>query len=98
MNFKDLMGSDLRLVVLSSLAQDADYAHNEHVLKEMLGQLGHSVSRDKLRTELAWLQEQGLIELRDVAGIMVAKLTVRGMDVAEGSVTIPGVHRPGPKG
>ncbi len=98
MRFEELVNSDLRLVVISSLAQDSDYAHNEYVLKQMLGQLGHKVSSDKLRTELAWLQEQGLVELQDVAGTVVAKLTGRGLDVAEGSVVVPGVHRPVPKG
>lgn len=96
MKFSDLLAADLRLVVLLSLAQDTDYAHNEHVLKGMLAQLGHTVSRDKLRTELAWLQEQGLIELQDVTGTMVAKLTGRGKDAAEGAVIVPGVKRPEP--
>ena len=98
MKFEELVNSDLRLVVLTALAQDSDYAHNEYVLKQLLGQLGHSVSSDKLRTELNWLQEQGLVTLSDVAGTMVAKLTVRGRDVADGSVVVPGVHRPGPRG
>lgn len=96
MKFADLVTADLRLVVLLSLAQDTGYAHNEYVLKEMLAQLGHSVSRDKLRTELNWLDEQGLIDLQDVAGTTVAKLTGRGKDVAEGAVIVPGVKRPEP--
>jgi len=96
MTFEDLLKADLRLVALLSLAQDPGYAHNEYVLKEMLGQLGHTVSRDKLRTELAWLKEQGLIDLHDVSGTMVAKLTGRGKDVSEGSVVVPGVKRPEP--
>ncbi|MDR2551439.1 MAG: ArsR family transcriptional regulator [Desulfobulbus sp.] len=96
MKFEDLVNADLRLVVLLSLAQDAGYAHNEYVLKEMLGHLGHTVSRDKLRTELAWLKEQGLVELADVTGTMVAKLTGRGKDVSEGAVVVPGVKRPEP--
>lgn len=96
MNFAELVTADLRLVVLLTLAQDYGYAHNEYVLRGALGMLGHKVSRDRLRTELAWLAEQGLIEIDDVAGTMVAKLTARGKDVAEGSVAVPGVKRPEP--
>lgn len=96
MKFSELLAADLRLVALQSLAQDTDYAHNEHVLKAMLAQLGHAVSRDKLRTELGWLQEQGLIDLQDVAGTTVAKLTGRGKDVADGAVIVPGIKRPEP--
>ncbi len=96
MTFAELVNSDLRLVVLRSLAQDPGYAHNEYVLKQMLVQLGHSVSGDKLRAELFWLREQGLVDLADVSGTVVAKLTGRGKDVAEGAAVVPGVHRPEP--
>lgn len=96
MHYKELITADLRLVALSSLAQDPGYAHNEYVLKEMLAAMGHGISRDRLRTELGWLDEQGLLEIRDVGGTMVAKLTGRGKDVAEGVVVVPGVKRPEP--
>jgi len=96
MNFEDLVKADLRLVVLLSLAQDPGYAHNEYVLKEVLAAMGHGVSRDKLRTELSWLAEQGLVESRDVSGTMVVKLTGRGKDVADGAAVVPGVKRPEP--
>ena len=96
MNFQELLLSDIRALILRALAQDADYAHNEYVLKQMLSQLGHKISTDKLRTELYWLREQGLIDLADVSGTIVAKLTPRGKDVAEGATVVPGVHRPEP--
>ena len=96
MNFEELVTADLRLAALMTLAQDYGYSHNEYVLRGALGMLGHTVSRDRLRTELAWLSEQGLIEIDDVAGTMVAKLTGRGKDVADGAVIVPGVKRPEP--
>lgn len=95
-SYAELVTADMRLVVLLSLAQDFGYSHNEYVLKEVLRQLGHAVSSDKLRTELAWLQEQGLVELEDVMSTKVVKLTTRGKDVADGSVVVPGVKRPEP--
>lgn len=94
--FEKLVQSDMRLVALKVLASDGDYSHNEYILREALKQLGHSVSQDRLRTELAWLHEQGLVATTDTAGVVVAKLTARGKDAATGCVVVPGVKRPEP--
>lgn len=94
--FAKLLQEDMRLVILRLLAEDSDYSHNEYVLRAALKALGHGVSQDKLRTELAWLAEQGLIATSD-AGVLVAKLTPRGKDAAEGCVVVPGVKRPEPE-
>lgn len=96
-DFAKLVQADMRLVILLVLSQDADYSHNEYVLREALKSLGHGVSQDKLRTELTWLAEQCLVKTDDTAGIMVAKLTARGKDVATGAATVPGVKRPEPE-
>ena len=58
---------------------------------------GHRLSRDKVRTQLSWLQEQGLVTLVDRAGCQIATLTTRGLDVATGNTTVPGVKRPRPR-
>lgn len=98
MDFAEMKTENLRLVVVTALSQDAGYEHNETVLHSIVDQFGHNVSRDRLRTELAWLAEQGLVSLREVAGYQVARLTGRGVDVAEGNVIVPGVQRPRPRG
>lgn len=98
MSYAQLVAADMRLVILTALAEDADYANNEHVLRAMLGSVGHAVSADRLRTELHWLHEQGLLSIDDVAGMHVAKLNQRGVDVARGFAVVPGVRRPGPGG
>ena len=95
MSFKDIVTADMRLVILRVLEQDADYSHNEYVLQRALEQLGHSVSTDRLRTELRWLEEQGLIAI-NTGGVFVAQLTTRGADVAMGRARIDGVARPRP--
>ncbi|PLX49130.1 MAG: hypothetical protein C0613_08385 [Desulfobulbaceae bacterium] len=94
--FEKLVTADMRLVVLRVLNQDADYSHNEYVLRSALAAMGHRVGQDKLRTELAWLAEQGLVAVNEPAGVMVARLTARGRDVAEGTARVPGVKRPEP--
>lgn len=97
LKFAELIASDIRLVILRALAQDAGYSHNELILAEILGMFGHKVSRDRVRTELAWLAEQGLVSVEDVAGLKVARLTDRGLDVSCGAADCPGVKHPRPQ-
>ena len=63
----------------------------------ILAMFGHKVSRDRLRTVLAWLAEQGLILVNDPGGLKVARLTARGQDVSCGAADCPGVKRPRPE-
>lgn len=97
MSFADLIASDIRLMILRALAEDPGYSHNEVILCEILAMFGHKVSRDRLRTELAWLLEQGLVVVNDAGGLQVAKLTARGQDVSCGAADCPGVKRPRPE-
>lgn len=65
------------------------------VLAEMLDNFGHPATRDQVKTELAWLAEQGLMMLQEAGSVRVATLTERGQDVAAGRAVVPGVKRPG---
>lgn len=95
--FADLLTSDIRLVILRALAQDLGYSHNDSILHAIVKEFGHNVSRDVIRTQLTWLQEQSLVELKLVVDTYVATITQRGLDVACGDATVPGVKRPGPR-
>jgi hypothetical protein len=96
--FAELITSDIRLVILRALAEDLGYSHNESIIQSVVEAFGHKTSRDCIRTELHWLEEQHLLGLSDVAGCLVATITKRGADVAAGNATVPGVKRPGPRG
>lgn len=96
MSYNDIVDADQRLVLLRVLAEDGDYSHNEYVLQEALREMGHNISNDKLRTELSWLKEQRLITIDSRMTVWIAALTVRGDDVAQGRVIVPGVKRPRP--
>lgn len=85
---------DRRLRVLLTLGQAPVWTCNESVLKNVLRALGHAVSTDLLRTELAWLHEQGLLELEQTGDLYVARLVQRGEDVARGAAQQPGVAPP----
>jgi len=97
--FSDLYAQDQRLAILRILEQDTTaYTVNESMLQDCMGRLGHKCSRDCVRTLLAWLKEQGLVTIEESLGFYVATLTSRGLDVAQGIATAPGVKRPRPKG
>jgi hypothetical protein len=98
MAFSDLLTTDIRLVILRALEQDLGYSHNESIIHSVVERFGHKCSRDVIRTQLCWLREQGLVTIEDVAGYMVATITLRGADVACGRATVPGVKRPNPRG
>ncbi len=92
----NIFAEDQRLVILRSLVE-ANNDANESILQDCLDLYGHRISRDQVRTHLLWLEEQGLIELKDVSGCYVAYLTARGWDVAQGRTKVCGVKRPQPR-
>jgi hypothetical protein len=96
-SYVEVVAEDRRLALLRILARAPGYAANESVLHVALRGLGHLVSRDTIRTDLAWLDEQGLVGLTLVVEVTVAELTRRGADVAEGLAVVPGVKRPSPR-
>ena len=93
---RDIEIEDLRLVTLRILAEASGYRANESLLNALLRAWGHVVSRDRVRAELAWLKEQGLVSIEEIGGVMIATLTERGQDVTAGAAAVPGVRRPGP--
>lgn len=94
---KNIFTADQRLVILRSLA-DAGYDANESILDDCLALYGHKISRDLVRNHLNWLEEQGLVQIERLAnGFMVATITQRGLDVANGEAVVDGVKRPRPR-
>lgn len=93
-DFAQHLAEDRRLVILRVLLDSAAYTANEFILQRLLESFGHFNSKDRLHVDLAWLQEQGLIELNTVGGVRIARLVGRGQDVAQGRTTVPGVQKP----
>lgn len=93
MKFAQQESEHQRRVILGLLEKDPDYSHNEVVIKSALKSVGHHISTDKLRGQLAWLEEQGLITVERVIETDVARLTERGLDVASGASSFPGIAR-----
>ncbi|HIF5574529.1 VpaChn25_0724 family phage protein [Pasteurella multocida] len=94
---KKILTEDQRLVILRSLS-DAGYDANESILDDCLALYGHNISRDLVRNHLNWLEEQGLVQIERLSdGFMAAKITQRGLDVANGEAVVDGVKRPRPR-
>lgn len=98
MNFDSFLREDQRLVILRILSEMPGYSSNSSVLYTALTQYGHTPSRDRIKSELRWLEEQGLVTVEDIETVLVARLTERGADVAVGRAVTPGVKRPGAGG
>lgn len=93
----NIFHQDQRLVILRSLI-DANYDANESILDDCLALYGHKISRDLVRNHLNWLEEQGLVKIERLTdGFMVATITQRGVDVANGEAVVDGVKRPRPR-
>jgi hypothetical protein len=95
-NLQDLVNADRRLGILRVLAGSTAYTASADLLRAVLASLGHAVSHDRLNTDLEWLHEQDLVGLERIGDVPIARATQRGVDVAAGLATVPGVAKPGP--
>ena len=96
---KSIITKNRRLAILRFLEEERDYAMNTSTLQSALRVIGHSVTRDTVESDAAWLDEQGLARRSTVEGTSVTVLTVtqRGIEVAQGLAEHPGVDRPMPR-
>lgn len=97
MSYEETLQQHLRLTILRLLADDQSYTMNDSIITDLTPEYGFTPSRDRVRTELSWLKQQGLVRYDDDAGIIIAELTERGLDAARGRVTVPGIKRPSPR-
>jgi hypothetical protein len=97
MSLRETIAEHQRICVLRLLAAAPSYRLNDSLLRGGLDQFGLGAGRDELRGMLAWLESNGLLTLAAPAETaVVAQLTERGLDVAEGKASYPGVHKPRP--
>lgn len=97
MSYAEEVSRHRRLAVLRHLADVPEYVSNVSILQDVLNRLGLPVSHDSLLTELMWLREQGFVEFDPEASFVVVTATRRGVDLAKGLATHPGVQRPRPR-
>ncbi len=93
----EIEAADRRLEILRILQATPRYTAGHTVVAMALPFRGHVVSLDQMRTDFAWLREQGLLTIDEIATIQIATLTQRGVETALGIVVTPGVARPLPE-
>lgn len=99
MDYGKHFSEHMRIALLRVLVGAPACKANSSILHSAMDALGLTATRDQIRSELAWLAEQRLVTTAEPgAGLVVATLTERGHDVAEGRTIAPGVQRPTPKG
>lgn len=97
MTYSDYMFEHARLAVLRALTEAPANSANDSVLAMVMDRLGVPLSRDQLRVQLGWLEEQQLVRLtRPTESLIVVTLRERGADVATGHAHVEGVQRPSP--
>ncbi len=96
MNFSQFQQEDRRLCLLLALEQAAGYEANHFLLHQFLDFNGHNISHDQVISEGEWLAEQGLASIQKMRDSYILRLTIRGVDCANGRVVIHGVKRPMP--
>lgn len=95
-SYDQFQTEDRRLVLLRGLQNSASYRANAFLLRRYCEAVAHIVSADRIEQDIAWLHEQGLAVREQLDGVTLATLTQRGLDVATGATTVPGVEKPQP--
>ena len=91
--FSEIESEHRRITILRAI-ETAQGQINESMLLQVVNEFGVATSHDKLRSELSWLKENGYVEIEIVADVWIAKITLRGLDVAQGLTTVPGIKHP----
>jgi hypothetical protein len=95
--YAEVLAADRRLALLRLMVESGGEAA-ESALHKGLHLLGHrvGVTRDVVRQELRELAERSCVELSYFQGdrVMIATLTGRGADAANGDVKVQGVAAP----
>jgi len=87
------MVENRRLSIVQVLANSDGYMANEQTLQHTIVSLGYHISFDRLRTDIAWLYEQQVVQI-DTGTLWRIYLTQTGLDAAYGRMWIPGIMRP----
>jgi len=95
MPMNDVLNEHERISILLTLNDSPGYRSNDSIIQDTCARYALTISRDRIKNHLAWLEEQGAVTTEKAGRTVVATLTERGQDVAEGRARMPGVKRPG---
>jgi hypothetical protein len=85
-----------RLAILRHLEAIPEYSGNASILQDVLNGLKITSTRSQVLTDLAWLEEQGFVKLREHDDLVLVTATQAGVEIARGLARHPQIRRPGP--
>lgn len=92
MSYFDAVMRDVRLSVLSILSQAPEGSMGIGLLDRVLDEMpSERVARDELEAQVAWLEREKLVTTQRISGVTLVQITQRGIDVASGQLSVPGV-------
>lgn len=97
MSYAQELQEHARLSILRMLEDAPRYTSNVSIMTDLLPRFGISYTRDQVVGELHWLRDAGMLTIEDHAGFIIATGTVRGIEIARGIATYPGIQRPRPR-
>lgn len=96
-NYKQWVDENIRLIILKDLADpQSGGTTNTFLVQKSLERFSYRKSRDYIRIQLQWLeQEAGAVLTRTEGTETSAIITTSGRDHVEGRQYLPGIQRPG---
>lgn len=95
---KEIFEPNQRIIMLQGMENDNDYSLSNEMLQRLLHAYGHGVGVQQVNDQIQWLRERSMVTTEEIGnGIIVAKLTRLGLDVARGHQRADGVDRPIPE-
>ncbi|MGV8987637.1 MAG: hypothetical protein ACOH2H_15305 [Cypionkella sp.] len=85
---------DARLIILKSLAAQADERLHSGFIQTELCDLGIDRPREWVHGELDWLDQLGAVTLKKIGTVVVATLTEKGHRHLRRAIEIEGIKRP----
>ena len=89
----DIKNEHQRRSILTALSAMVGFGANHSMVRDTCASFGVEMSSDTIKTQLYWLEEQGLVSVKSQGKYLIAELKARGQDVVDGLVLIPGIKR-----
>lgn len=92
---ENIFAPNQRIIILQGLLRDPAYSLSNEMLQRLLRQYGHTCALVEVNVLVNWLEQGGYVTTERLAnGLVIAKLTRPGIDVASGSLRAAGIDPP----
>jgi hypothetical protein len=89
----DIKNEHQRRSILTALSAMVSFGANHSMVRDTCASFGVEMSGDTIKTQLYWLEEQGLVSVKLQGKYLIAELKARGQDVVDGLALVPGIKR-----